>query len=388
MRRRRRGTGSVYQLAGGGFEVAVDLSVEGKRKRVKRRAKSQAEANDLLHELQGSKRAGTLPGGRSKTVALWLTEDWLPNVRARRRASTYADYRRTTSRYLIPWLGKRRFAALSPSAIEAWLRDLGPTIGPRALSKIHAVLSAAMHYAQRMELIVRNPVALVEAPAYKPKPRRRYSIEQVVVLLRTARAHDAEALLWTAMFSQLRQGELFSLRWSDVDLAARTLTVARTMTDDERGRPVVGTTTKTPAGLRAVALPKLVVTALREHRKRLMAEGRVGEYVFPDAKGGPLRRGNVARRWLRPLQEAAGVPPITFHELRHTGASLLREGGGELEALRDRMGHESIETTADVYVHPNLAAQRRLATQFDKTFGPHLGPTARNQPAREKKKTR
>jgi hypothetical protein len=130
------------------------------------------------------------------------------------------------------------------------------------------------------------------------------------------------------------------------------------------------------------------------------------DLVFPSSmgqggrgKGGtPLRRQNVSRYWLHPLQDACvhcgrqpadekgqpakhctcpkyapRLPHISFHELRHTGASIVAElFPKELIALRDRLGHESVETTADVYVHLDLAAQKRISDRLDATFSERL----------------
>lgn len=377
--RRARGEGSIFALPDGRYaaEVSLGFDARGVRRRQRVTAKTRSAVREKLLDIQARIRKGEHVASPRKTIANWLLTDWLPMVHARRRGSTAGDYERTVQKYLVPWLRSRRFGELKAAHLESWylaLREEG--VGPRAISKVHATLRTALSYAVKMEVAGKNVATQVEPPAYRPGPRRRYSIEQTLVFLRALHGHPAEALFVTALFSQLRSGELFALTWSDVDLDRRTLSVARTMTDDAKGRPVVGETTKTRAGQRTIIVPKIVVRALREHRKRLLAKGLASPYVFPATMGpggrgkggGPLRRQNVGRYWLHPLQRSAEIPEISFHELRHTGASILKELGGDLLALRDRLGHESESTTADIYVHLDLAEQRKLSNLLDARF--------------------
>lgn len=369
--RRLPGEGSIFKLADGRWaaDIPAGRGPFGRRKRVRVSGKTPSIVREKKLAAERELAAGRTPK-RGPTIAAWLEESWLPVVRERRLAATATGYAGTVRKYLVPQLKHVRFAELNPVDLETWygsLRRAG--VGAGTVKKIHTTLKVALRYAMRVGAAPRNAAAMIDPPAYQPKPRRRYTIEQTRAFLAAAQGHPGEALFVAALFVQMRSGELLALRWDDIDLDARTVRVQRTMTDDATGRAVVGATTKTAAGQRPIILPVIVISALRAHRERLAAGKRLGALVFPNARGKPLYRNGVLRRWLYPLQERAGLPRITFHQLRHTGASLLRELGGDLIALRDRLGHESIDTTADVYVHLDLSAQARLSDLLDAAFG-------------------
>ncbi|MCL5677076.1 MAG: site-specific integrase [Firmicutes bacterium] len=73
--------------------------------------------------------------------------------------------------------------------------------------------------------------------------------------------------------------------------------------------------------------------------------------VFCTHVGTPLSATNLVRRDFHRLLESAGLPPIRFHDLRHTSASLLISQGVHLKVIRARLGHSSVQVTGDVYAH-------------------------------------
>ena len=143
----------------------------------------------------------------------------------------------------------------------------------------------------------------------------------------------------------LRRGEVLGLRWSDLDLHARTLKVEQTLVVVE-GRAVFSTP-KTDAGRRTVALDPRTVETLRAHRaaqgRERLAAGSVWQdsgLVFTRADGRPLPPDWVYKRFSS-LVMAAGLPVIWFHGLRHTAATLLLGAGVDLKLASSRLGHSA-----------------------------------------------
>jgi integrase len=126
----------------------------------------------------------------------------------------------------------------------------------------------------------------------------------------------------------LRMGEALGLKWSDIDLDARTLRVSRQL-QRMRGGGLVFSEPKN-ASRRTVDLPQRALEALRRHRKEQMEEQlRAGSnwqdyrLVFASCKGTPLDAQNIVNRHFKPLLKRAGLPDIRWHDLRHTYATLL-----------------------------------------------------------------
>ena len=155
----------------------------------------------------------------------------------------------------------------------------------------------------------------------------------------------------------MRSSELRGLRWEDVDLRKSELHVRQRA--DRWG--VIGKP-KSHAGERTVPIPPLALNALREWK--LQCPKGDGDLVFPNGNGHPENHSNIINRAFMPLQVAAGVvtkdgkPKYPgLHSLRHFYASLCinrrADGGLELplKMVQARLGHASIQMTADVYGH-------------------------------------
>lgn len=132
---------------------------------------------------------------------------------------------------------------------------------------------------------------------------------------------------------------------------------------------------KTAKGRRTIALPALAVEALRQHRVRQLEERlRAGalwdelDLVFPNHCGKPLERQNVVKRSFRPLLVRAGLPPIRFHDLRHSAATLLLSLGEHPKVVQERLGHSTIGVTMDIYSHVLPDMQRNAASKLNALF--------------------
>ena len=179
-----------------------------------------------------------------------------------------------------------------------------------------------------------------------------------------------EALYALCLTAGLRQGEALGLKRSDIDLDGGTLRVNRQLQrvrrDGDRSGKLEFSEPKN-ASRRTVGLPQRAVEALRTHRKRQLEEEklRVGGawqengLVFASKHGVPLDAQNIVNRHYKPLLKRAGLPPVRFHHLRHTCATLLLGGGVHPRIVQEMLGHASISLTLDTYSHvlPNMQGQ-------------------------------
>ena len=156
-------------------------------------------------------------------------------------------------------------------------------------------------------------------------------------------ADRLEALYRLAIASGLRQGELLGLRWQDVDLETRTLSVRHILQQGTRtlAEP------KTDRSRRTIALDAVPTEALRKHRVRQVEERMAagqrwqdGGFIFATAIGTPMHRRNLVRAFHAAL-DPAGIPRQPFHQLRHACATLLLESGEELANISKLLGHSS-----------------------------------------------
>lgn len=171
-----------------------------------------------------------------------------------------------------------------------------------------------------------------------------------------------------AIATGLRQGELLGLRWENVDIESASITVRNSLSRVEG--TFVFTQPKTDKSARTVFLEPSAVQALRrqqdhEDQAKLAAGDSWEEWglVFSTTRGTPQHASNVTHR-VQKLMEEAGVPRKTFHNLRHSAASLLYANGADIKMIQDVLGHSQISLTANTYTHLGEAMKREAASKM------------------------
>ena len=311
----------------------------------------------------------------SETLRAYL-ERWLEGRQRELRPTTLTSYGQMIRVHVLPALGDVPLNALSPARLERWLGTLqttsgpsGRAVSPRTAAYCRVVLRTALRDATRLGDLAANPIDRTRPPKQNPRRVGTFTAQQVEGLL--AAAGDWQPLYALAAYSGLRRGELLGLQWPDVDMEAKTLTVSRSLVKTADNRHGAVQKPKTAAGVRTVALPGLAMDALRAQRgaqaRHRLAAGPTYQdagWVFATGLGASLVPDDTSRTFSR-ICAAAGLPPLSFHSLRHTAASLQLAAGVPLETVSKRLGHATLATTADVYGHLLPEANAAAAGKVD-----------------------
>jgi integrase len=264
---------------------------------------------------------------------------------------------------------------LSPQRLQGWLRALQDDgVSANRCRYARTVLSAALKQATRWQVLAFNPATLIDVPRHDRAEIQPLDLEQVQSLLKAVRGHALEGFVNVALALGLREGEALALRWSDVDLDARTLAVRRTV-----GRvPKVGLVFGEPKSRRSrrtLTLPAVVVDALKAHRTRQLEERMAAGpdwqdngLVFTTPIGTAIDDSNLRRAFYAVLK-AAGLPQRGFHALRHSCATLLLLKGVDVRTIMELLGHSQISLTLDTYAHVLVQLKRVAADQMDAMLG-------------------
>jgi integrase/recombinase XerC len=243
-------------------------------------------------------------------------------------------------------------------AVRSFLAALSRAeVGRRSQGRALSAVRGLLRFACREGIREDNPAAGVRMPKFaRPLPRhlRPGEVEALLEAPQGAAplALRDRAFLEVLYATGLRVGELVSLDWDDIDLQGRVL---RVLGKGGKERMV-------PFGRPAAAALRRWLTAWGEVRRTETAEGPGGEPVFVNHRGGRLTDRSVRRlldRYVAAAALAAGVHP---HTLRHTFATHLLEGGADLRAIQELLGHSSLSTTQR-YTH--LEVERLLAVYRD-----------------------
>jgi integrase len=206
------------------------------------------------------------------------------------------------------------------------------------------------------ELISVNPARDVDRPKLDRDPVAPWEPDQVRMFLDRSAQHRIGPLFEVAILTGLRRGELCGLRWSDVDLVTRKITVRRNRVT-ANGRVIEQKTTKTKAGLRTVALSDFAVATLLAWQLRQAEEAEAAQeawqtegHIITMRDGRPLDPAYITRLFQK-LRKGHGeeLPQLTFHGLRHCHASLLIASGADIAVISKLLRHASVAITADVY---------------------------------------
>jgi integrase len=369
--RRGHGEGSIFRRDDGLWVAVVDLGrVNGRRRRKALYGKTRREVQQKLVPAQRARQQGLPQTSERQTVAMFLKE-WLGTVRLELRATTFRRYEENVRIHAIPALGALSLAQLSPQHLRTLYADrIAAGLAPASVGHLHAVLHKALRQAERDGIIPRNVAALVTPPRSPHKTMQTLSPEQVRTLLDATLGDRLEALYVLATTSGMRQGELLALRWRDLDLDARTISVQATLQWTPDGYALAEP--KTARSRRQIVLAEVAIAALRRHRIRQLEERMaVGatwrdlDLVFTNEIGGPMDAPNLLRRRFYPLLKRAGLPRIRFHDLRHTAATLMLGLGEHPKVVSEMLGHSQIAVTLDLYSHVTPTMQRGAVRALD-----------------------
>lgn len=374
-RRRGRGEGSIFQRDDGRWSATISLGTDanGKRQRRTIYGATKSDVTKELTRLQNQKLSGTHRPVSKLTVAEFLTQ-WLDTSAALRvRRTTLVNYRLNIDRHVVPVVGSVPLEKLTPMQVMGIYSTMaGKGLSARTQQLVHTILRRALKMAVKWGLCIRNVCDAVDRPAATRHEAGFLNAEQAGKLLHAARGDRLEALYVVALTTGMRQGELFGLEWQDIDLSAGTLSVRRAMKYCQ-GEFFVEEP-KTAKSRRNVMLPAMAVEALHDHRRRMMAEGRAGDVrVFSQPDGTPLSWDFIRRKSLQPLLKDAGLPPVRFHDLRHSHASLLFAAGTHPRVVQERLGHSTVGITLDIYSHCLPTMQTEAASKMDAMFKPKIG---------------
>ncbi len=325
--------------------------------------RASEERNQLLHNKRMGAGPVTLKAKRDeqqaaraaeKTLQQIFDEHYLPAMRAGgNAASTIARVNDLFRLHIAPEIGELPMHRIGPLHLESIRRELKKKErAPATIKHVLGLTCAIFNFARRQRLwIGENPVHGIIMPKLDNKRTRYFTHEQanqIIAYLRPRRPYLAD-MAALALYTGCRLGEILSLRWGAVDLGRQTITLTRTK--GKRTRVV-------PLGREALALLSG------------MKAGGPRDLVFSN-DGKPWCRATMSRSFLDVMTalgfNVRGMDPkerMSFHSLRHTFASWLREAGADLSVIRDLLGHSSVVVT-ERYSHVSAKATRAAVTALD-----------------------
>ncbi|WP_406462181.1 site-specific integrase [Streptomyces sp. NBC_00111] len=369
-KRNPNGAGSIWQRKDGRYEARVYVpQPDGTRRRKTVYGSTWDECDTKRQELVLRDRQGVPTPTRSARLSEWLPY-WLEEfVRDDRKKTTYAKYETHVRRYLIPQIGSKRLETLGAADVRRMLSAVTAQASAATAKESHRVLRSALTAACREELINRNVVKLVPAPRVQARELKPWDLEETTTFLEAARKDPLYAAFVLAVALGLRRGEILGLRWSDIDLERRTLTVRNQI---QRVQKELYADSTKNRRTRAIPVPLMCLAPLRWQRLRQgeqrLAAGQAwndSDYVFTTRTGRTIEPRNLSRSFER-ITEDAGLRRIRLHDARHGCATLLFAAGVPARVVMEILGHSQIAVTMNIYTHVSDDNRREAMRHMDR----------------------
>lgn len=374
-KRRGQNEGSISLRKDGRWEARVTVGYKSGRQRRKCiYGKTRQEVSRKLSSLLTDIERGLPVTDDKQTVRAYL-EHWLAfTAKSRIRERTFTRYGELLNRHVIPAVGSLALTKLTPQRLDQlWSQMADGGLSPRTVTQARAILRSALNTAMKHGLVPRNASALTSAPRVERHQATFLTEEQAVALLKSAHGHPLEGIVCLGLLCGMRMGEILGLTWADIDLDSKRLTIQRQQ--QRVGSEIALVDTKTGKSVRNIELPAQAVAALKRHRDRQSTNVRpaagerwiVSGRVFTNETGGPLENGTALRQFHR-LLEAAKLPKMRLHDLRHSCATILLARGAPARDVMELLGHSTIAMTMNVYGHAMPNAMRNAASIMEKAL--------------------
>jgi integrase len=249
------------------------------------------------------------------------------------------------------------------------------TLTANSIMHYHRLISSMLTIAVQWQLVVSNISSRVRPPKVERHEAEHYDEDQVELMLSLLEKEHikVKTVVHLVLFGGMRLGELAGLTWSDIGYEDKQLTIKQA----GQYLPGIGVYTKNPkneSSVREISIPEMLTDLLSKYKawqneERLKCgdlwedHDRIftkwnGEPIFPDTPS----------KWFRKFREKNNLPKLTFHQLRHTNASLLIGQGIDVATVSKRLGHASISTTQKIYTHALKRPDREASDKLEKLF--------------------
>lgn len=347
----------VYKRKDGLWEARYvkEIGADGKKRYGSVYARSCAAAKEKRQAAMDSILLyGRTATPREITVGRLATE-WLEVNRGRLKPSTYRRYEGYIYNYIADRLGARSAVGFGAVAIQAFGAELAAAgLSRTSVNSILIFLHSCFKYGQRqyglpMPEFVYLSRERRETSALSPAEQERLEC----YLVRDVDLYKFGVLL--TLYTGLRIGELCALRWRDVEGGSITVRGTMQRLGDGRGssRVVVGSP-KTRTSARTIPLPRFIGQYME-----FFGRGRSPDDFVLGSELRPVAEPRFMQNRFKRYAAEAGIEGATFHTLRHSFATRCVDTYGfDVKTLSEILGHSSVETTLNLYVHPSMDRKR------------------------------
>jgi integrase len=323
----------------------IDYYYQGKRVREKAGTNKRDAENRLAI------RRGEILQGRyqikqpTRVTFVDFAKEYMVYAKANKR-SWLRDH--TSLTHLLPVFGARKLGDITMHAIEAYKIQRLEKVKPATVNRELVLMKHMFNLAIAWGKATANPVKGIRLLRETALPERILTREEITKVLAVCSDYFRPIVL-TALHTGMRKGEILGLKWAQVDLEARVITILFSKSGRIRKIPINAVLYDVLIGLK---------------------EKSVSEYVFT-CRRTKLPPGEIRTAWLTTLRKS-GIIHCRFHDLRHTFASHLVASGVDIVTVKELLGHADIKMTMR-YAHSAPASKVKAVAALENSIGEEHG---------------
>lgn len=315
--------------------------------------KTYIEAKEKRKEILLNIEKQTKKLEKYKDTFQFFTEKWLNSIKYMVKKSTYAHYYIITKNHIIPKLGSLKINILSSDIIENYINqmyengrvDNNKGLSEKSIRDIMVILKQILTYAN-LNIPFKLPKSKTKEISILNKQEQK-ALENISIKQNTSYSIGILISLYTG----IRIGELCALKWKDIDLKKKVITINKTIVrikdvENENKTIVIIDNPKTENAKREIPINKFLYNYIKE------LEEKDKEKYFLTASYKYMEPRTYYNRFKKIL-ETVCKKKYGFHTLRHTFATRCIEIGMDPKTLSEILGHSDIKITLSLYVHPN-----------------------------------
>ncbi len=348
---------SVYKLKDGRYRGVVYLPRnpgDTKQKRKEIYARTRREVNIKVAELEAMIRGQNYTDPSNITLEAFASR-WVDMYCQKLAQTTQAYYRMTINKHIIPELGEIKLQSIRPIQIQNMVNRKSETLKNKTIIKIMVILNRIMDEALKNKLITSNPCAQLRRLKKEEYVPNVYTDKEIMFLLGAIQGTMDEIAVVLAAYLGLRRGEVFGLRWSDIDFKTGMISISETITRFDR---YVTKDPKSAAGIRTIKAPQFIMDLLKEWR---MKSDKRFEHICNDYLPGAYSA------HFNKLITKIGLPPTRFHDLRHFNATMMMGNNIPDVVAASRLGHSDKSMTR-YYQHTQKSMDDLAAQAIEESF--------------------
>lgn len=350
----RRGE-NIYKRKDGRWEgrYKCGFNESGKAKYRSVYGHSYAEVRSKLAPLKASIPA---PYTACRLTVKELFDEWLSAIKLRVKPSTYANYRMKVDKHILPEFGGLRYDSMTFQMLNSFVqKKLDVGLSAKYVSDIIIVFKTIAKYAAKVHGF-RNILTDVTLPKVHRKEKPLLTNVQQMRLCKYLLKHQSPTALCIllSLYTGLRVGEVCGLMWSDIYFEKSILTVRRTVQRigaDANKTRIITDTPKSRTSRREIPIPRFLLKLLRDSRSI------DNHYLLSNSE--IVIEPRTLQRRFKSILKKADLPSVSYHSLRHTFATNCLQAGFDVKTLSEILGHASVETTLNRYVHTSM--ERKIA---------------------------